>query len=117
MAGVWSGLYLNGATVAQSELSPYVQLVLDEMELLTHSIEIGNEDPLDNGYNSCVSYRFYAFYQALSRKYPDVHYISTVEWTPPNGMSDGTHPYGNERSRVQYLRAAHHDMDLLSCQM
>ncbi|KAF2169509.1 glycoside hydrolase family 51 protein [Zasmidium cellare ATCC 36951] len=116
--GVWGGLYLNGATITQADLSPYVQLALDEMEFLTGDtstkfgalraqhgrsapfkvpyVEIGNEDFLNNGYNSYVNYRFNAFYQALSPRYPNVNYISTVEWTPPSGVAVDLHPYGNE---------------------
>lgn len=37
--GVWAGLYLDGEVVAQSDIQPYVDSVMDELEFLLVSLQ------------------------------------------------------------------------------
>lgn len=81
---VWSGLYLDGTIISEADLQPYVQDALDELEFLMGDasttfgaqrvalgypepfpikfVEVGNEDNLNGGTDSYISYRFNMFY-------------------------------------------------------
>lgn len=81
---VWSGLYLDGTVLTEEELAPYVQDTLNELEFLMGDssttygalrislgytepfnikfVEVGNEDNLNGGESSYISYRFEMFY-------------------------------------------------------
>ncbi|KAI0477054.1 glycoside hydrolase [Xylariaceae sp. FL0804] len=96
---VWSGLYLNGSTVPEDELEPYVQDALDEIEFcigdtstkwgayraqLGHPepfavkfVEVGNEDSLNDGKDSYGDYRFATFYKAIKAAYPEITVMSS----------------------------------------
>jgi alpha-N-arabinofuranosidase len=41
-------------------------------------VEIGNEDDLGGGEDSYIAYRFKAFYDAISAKYPEIIIISST---------------------------------------
>lgn len=57
-------------------------------------VEIGNEDNLNNGLSSYESYRFAAFYDAISAKYPDIQIIaSTIAMTLPDSAGGDYHMY------------------------
>lgn len=113
---VWGGLALNGDTIPESELHVYVQDALDELEFLTGSVdtkfgalrakyghpepwkikyvEVGNEDNLNNGLSSYKSYRFAAFYDAISEKYPDIQVLaSTIDMTLEGKAGGDYHLY------------------------
>ena len=113
---VWAGLALNGDTVPESELDVHVQDALDELEFLTGSVdtkygalrakyghpepwkikyvEVGNEDNLNNGLSSYKSYRFAAFYDAISEKYPDIQVLaSTIDMTLEGKAGGDYHLY------------------------
>ncbi|KAJ5223143.1 uncharacterized protein N7469_009383 [Penicillium citrinum] len=113
---VWGGLALNGDTIPESELYVYVQDALDELEFLTGSVdtkfgalrakyghpepwkikyvEVGNEDNLNNGLSSYKSYRFAAFYDAISEKYPDIQVLaSTIDMTLEGKAGGDYHLY------------------------
>lgn len=113
---VWAGLALNGDTIPESDIDTYVQDALDELEFLTGSVdtkygalrakyghpepwtiryvEVGNEDMLWGGLKSYRSYRFAAFYDAISAKYPDIQVLaSTVEMTFPGTAGGDYHLY------------------------
>lgn len=84
---VWSGEYLDGTIIAEADLAPYVQIALDELEFLMGDasttygaqrialgytdpftikfVEVGNEDNLNGGEDSYISYRFNAFYGTI----------------------------------------------------
>ncbi|KAJ5698819.1 hypothetical protein N7462_000824 [Penicillium macrosclerotiorum] len=113
---VWAGLALNGDVIAEEDLDFYVQDALHEIEFLTGSvdteygalrakyghpdpwviryIEVGNEDNLNSGLSSYESYRFAAFYDAITEKYPDIQVLaSTVAMTLPGTAGGDYHLY------------------------
>ncbi|OQO10212.1 hypothetical protein B0A48_04569 [Cryoendolithus antarcticus] len=120
LLGIWDGLYLDGTTLTLAELQPYIQSALDEIEFLTgdasttwgayreslghgpfplNFVEIGNEDSLSDKNRTYPAYRFKAFYDAISAKYPDLTLISSyydVDETtgqPPYNASGDFHEY------------------------
>ena len=126
--GVWAGLWLNGSHIPESELGPYVQDALDELEFcmgdsstkwgayraaLGHPetfpirfVEVGNEDSLSNGTKTYKHYRFEAFYKAIKAIYPDITIIASFydvgRVTPPFDASGDFHEYA-----VSYRRPIH----------
>jgi alpha-N-arabinofuranosidase len=113
---VWAGLALNGEVVAEADLDVYVQDALNELEFLTGSVdteygalrskyghpepwtiryvEVGNEDNLNSGLSSYKSYRFAAFYDAITAKYPDIQVLaSTIDMTLPGSAGGDYHLY------------------------
>jgi alpha-N-arabinofuranosidase len=102
------GGYSFGQSVPQNELQPYVDEVVKELDFLIASptnnamgalrarlgrsepfnikyVEIGNEDNLGPAKDT-YSYRWPAFYNALSQRYPQITYIATTTRsinTPP----------------------------------
>ncbi|KAJ5125069.1 uncharacterized protein N7515_008894 [Penicillium bovifimosum] len=113
---VWSGLSLSGEVVPEEELDFYVQDALNEIEFLTGSVhteygalraklghpkpwkiryvEVGNEDNLSDGLDSYKAYRFQAFYDAISAKYPDIQVLaSTIDMTIPGKAGGDYHLY------------------------
>ncbi|KAK0482509.1 arabinofuranosidase [Armillaria novae-zelandiae] len=94
---VWAGFALQGASVPQDQLGPYVQQAIDQIHFtisdpatnenaarrasLGHPepfklkyVEIGNEDFFAA---STYTYRWPAFVNALKAEFPDLHYIAT----------------------------------------
>ncbi|CEJ57847.1 Putative Alpha-L-arabinofuranosidase A [Penicillium brasilianum] len=113
---VWAGLALNGDVVPEADLDIYVQDALDELEFLTGSVdttygalrakyghpepwtiryvEVGNEDNLNSGLSSYTSYRFQAFYDAITKKYPSIQVLaSTIDMTLPGNAGGDYHLY------------------------
>ncbi|CDM33242.1 hypothetical protein DTO013E5_5591 [Penicillium roqueforti] len=113
---VWAGLALNGEVVPEADLDFYVQDALNEIEFLTGSVdteygalrakvghpepwtiryvEVGNEDMLSSGLASYESYRFSAFYEAITAKYPDIQVLaSTIDITIPGNAGGDYHLY------------------------
>ncbi|KAF2711394.1 glycoside hydrolase family 51 protein [Pleomassaria siparia CBS 279.74] len=99
---VWSGLALDGAYINETDLQPWIDDALAEIEFirgpasstygslrasLGHPepwklsyVEIGNEDWLagaPSGYDSYIEYRFPLFKQAIEEKYPDIQIIAS----------------------------------------
>ncbi|RJE25215.1 alpha-N-arabinofuranosidase A [Aspergillus sclerotialis] len=116
IVAVWGGFALNGDAIPESELGPYVQDALDELEFLTGSVdtkfgalrakvghpepwkvkyvEVGNEDNLNGGLESYKSYRFRMFHDAIKEKYPDIQILaSTVDMTLPEKAGGDYHLY------------------------
>ncbi|CAI7579097.1 unnamed protein product [Penicillium discolor] len=113
---VYAGLALNGDVVPEADLDFYVQDALNEIEFLTGSVdteygalrakvghpepwtiryvEVGNEDMLSNGLPTYKSYRFSAFYKAITAKYPDIQVLaSTIDMTIPGTAGGDYHLY------------------------
>ncbi|CAL5867144.1 uncharacterized protein PFLUO_LOCUS1356 [Penicillium psychrofluorescens] len=113
---IWSGHALNGDSVSEADLDFYVQDALNELEFLTgpvdthygalrakyghpepwtiRYVEVGNEDNLSGGMDSYTGYRFQAFYDALSKRYPDIQVIaSTIDMTLPGNAGGDYHLY------------------------
>ncbi len=99
---VFAGYTLNGTVVPQSQLQPYVQDALDEIQYAIgpasskygamraadghpapfnlNYVEIGNEDFFDNS-GSYNAYRFPMFYDAIKAAYPQLKIIATTNVT------------------------------------
>ncbi|KAJ5081109.1 hypothetical protein N7456_013347 [Penicillium angulare] len=113
---VWSGLALNEDVVSEADLDVYVEDALNEIEFLTGSIntkygalrakyghpkpwtlnyvEVGNEDNLNSGLASYTAYRFAAFNDAISKKYPHIQVLaSTIDMTLPGTAGGDYHLY------------------------
>ena len=113
---VFAGYTLNGTVVPQSQLQPYVQDALDEIQYAIgpttskygamraadghpapfnlNYVEIGNEDFFDNS-GSYNAYRFPMFYDAIKAAYPQLKIIATTNVTSrtPDVIDD--HYYSN----------------------
>ncbi|CAF3503492.1 unnamed protein product [Rotaria sp. Silwood1] len=97
---VYAGYSLDQKSVPKDELQPYIDEVIDEIEFLTAPanknrmgalrasigrqepfnikyVEIGNEDWLGLGLIT-YSYRWPAYYNALSKRYPNITFIATT---------------------------------------
>ncbi|HET9656091.1 MAG TPA: AbfB domain-containing protein [Kineosporiaceae bacterium] len=117
LLAVFAGYTLNGTTVAQSAMAPYVQDALDEIQYavgattttwgarraadghpapykLTY-VEIGNEDWFDTT-GSYNSYRFPMLYDAIKAAYPNLQLVAstTVTSRTPDVIDD--HYYNND---------------------
>ncbi|KAJ5131575.1 Glycoside hydrolase superfamily [Penicillium bovifimosum] len=120
---VWAGLALNGEVVPEADLDFYVQDALNEIEFLTGSVdteygalrakighpdpwkiryvEVGNEDHLSDGLSSYRAYRFSAFYNAITAKYPDIQVLaSTINMTIPGTAGGDYHLYDTPDNMV-----------------
>jgi alpha-N-arabinofuranosidase len=57
-------------------------------------VEVGNEDNLNSGLESYKSYRFAAFYDAITEKYPDIQVLaSTIDMTLEGKAGGDYHLY------------------------
>ncbi|ORY93499.1 glycoside hydrolase superfamily [Syncephalastrum racemosum] len=96
---VYAGYSLDKSSVAEDDLEPYVQDVLNQLEYLMGDasttygklraqhgrkepfkipmVEIGNEDFFSTTYD----YRYAKFYDAITEKYPDLIIIETAKQT------------------------------------
>ncbi|KAF2465170.1 glycoside hydrolase [Lindgomyces ingoldianus] len=119
---IWSGLALDGAYINETDLAPWVEDALNEIEFVRGDastpygqlraslgypepwelkfIEVGNEDWLagaPSGYKSYTTYRFEAFKNAIEEKYPDMHIIASPSvfdnMTIPAPAAGDYHPY------------------------
>jgi alpha-L-arabinofuranosidase len=113
---VWAGYTLNGTVVPQSQLQPYVQDALDEIQYATGSVdtpwgaqrardghpkpfqvpyvEIGNEDFFDRS-GSYNAYRYPMFADAIKAAYPQMHLIATTPVTTRQMDVLDNHYYNN----------------------
>ena len=118
---VFAGYTLNGTVVPQSQLGPYVQDALDEIQYAIgptdttygamraadghpapfnlNYVEIGNEDFFDAS-GSYNAYRFPMFYDAIKAAYPQLKIIATENVTSrtPDVIDD--HYYSNDPSAI-----------------
>ena len=118
---VFAGYTLNGSVVPQSQLAPYVQDALDEIQYAIgpatstygamraadghpapfslHYVEVGNEDFFDAS-GSYNGYRFPMFYDAIKAAYPQLKIIATTSVTSrtPDVIDD--HYYSNDPSVI-----------------
>lgn len=112
---VYAGFSLDGSSVDEEDLGPYIQEVLDEIEYLVGDsstkygaqriangraapvnltyVEIGNEDFFSTTYY----YRFPAYYDAIHSAYPHLQLIATtVDGVDlPSGVLWDQHQYGD----------------------
>ena len=64
-------------------------------------VEIGNEDNLNNGTASYITYRYKAFADAINKRFPEIRLISSVEpkvFVPPAGVIADYHDYNTPDS-------------------
>jgi alpha-L-arabinofuranosidase len=129
---VWAGYTLTGTVVPQSQLQPYVQSALDEIQYATgptttywgaqraadghpapfdvSMVEIGNEDFFD-GSGSYNAYRYPMFANAIRAAYPQIKLIATTPvTTAPVDIVD-EHYYNND---PQYFAENAHIFDSMS---
>ena len=130
---VWAGYTLTGTVVPQSQLEPYVQSALDEIQYAigptstpwgaqraadghpapfdVKMIEIGNEDFFDTS-GSYNAYRYPMFASAIRSAYPQLKLIATtpVTATPAPDIID-EHYYNND---PQYFAENAHIFDGVS---
>jgi hypothetical protein len=121
LLAVFAGYTLNGTVLAQSQLAPYVQDALNEIQYAIggtsttwgamraadghpapfdlHYVEIGNEDQFDHSgrYNA---YRFPMFYDAIKAAYPQLKIVATTPVTSrtPDVIDD--HYYSGDPSAI-----------------
>ena len=96
--GVYAGYSLNGMAVPVDQLQPYVDEVIRELDFLTASADdnkmgalrksLGHAEPFDIQYVeignedffpwTTYNYRWPAFYNALSQRYPNTTFIATT---------------------------------------
>jgi alpha-L-arabinofuranosidase len=116
MLGLWAGYTLNGTVVPQSQLQPYVQDALDELQYATGSVdtpwgalrardghpkpftvnyvEVGNEDFFDRS-GSYNAYRYPMFYDAIRAAYPQMNVVATTPVTARPMQVLDNHYYNN----------------------
>ncbi|KAJ5692309.1 glycoside hydrolase [Penicillium macrosclerotiorum] len=120
LLAVWDGLSLGGGIVTGSDLDPYVDDILNELEYVlgetdttygalrakngredpwsVRYIEIGNEDFLQGGCDNYGS-RFIQIYDAIHDKYPELTIVastadsSCLPSTLPDGVIQDMHHY------------------------
>ncbi|WP_447007280.1 AbfB domain-containing protein [Saccharothrix isguenensis] len=120
MLGVFAGYTLNGQSVPQDQLAPYVQEALDQIEYVIGDVntpwgakraedghpepfplkyvEVGNEDWFDPtpSYNT---YRYPMFYDAIKAKYPHLQIVASMGVTSrPMDVIDDHYYNGNPDS-------------------
>ena len=129
---VWAGYTLTGTVVPQSQLQPYVQSALDEIQYATgptttfwgakraadghpapfdvSMVEVGNEDFFD-GSGSYNAYRWPMFANAIRAAYPQIKLIATTPVTTPAADIVDEHYYNNNPS---YFAQNAHIFDSMS---
>ncbi|KAF2730246.1 GH51 arabinofuranosidase [Polyplosphaeria fusca] len=120
--GIHSGLAMDGHWVNETDLQPWIDSALDEIEFIRGDVstpwgkrraelgypepwelkfvEIGNEDWLagkEPGFDSYKEYRFPRFREAIASKYPDIQLIASPsifdKMTIPAPVAGDYHPY------------------------
>ncbi|KAH7097271.1 glycoside hydrolase [Auriculariales sp. MPI-PUGE-AT-0066] len=103
--GVYAGYSLNGASVPQDELQPYIQEVLDELHFLLDPsttklgawraslghedpydiryVEVGNEDNLSGPVPTYQSYRWKMYHDAIRAEFPAINIMATTRASQP----------------------------------
>lgn len=98
--GVYAGYSLDQKSVPRNELQPYIDQVINEIDFLTapadqnrmdaFRISLGREKPFDIKYVEIgnedflglaaltYNYRWTAYYEALSKRYPNITFIATT---------------------------------------
>ncbi|PSK48596.1 hypothetical protein B9Z65_110 [Elsinoe australis] len=135
--GLFAGLTLDDVNVPEYQLQPYIDDAMNELEFLLgdsdttygaqrsalgypepfdiQHVEIGNEDNLNNGYQTYSTYRYRRFADAVLAKYPNMTIISSApgfdipEQSQGQGWAD-YHLYG----RPDHLVSQHHQYDVLN---
>ncbi|EED15681.1 alpha-L-arabinofuranosidase A [Talaromyces stipitatus ATCC 10500] len=113
---VWDGHYLSGEVINEADLQPYIEDTLNQLEFLMGSVEttygswraslgypkpwkinyveIGNEDNLYGGLDTYIAYRFKAYFDAITAKYPDITVMESLTGMPsPQRAASDYHQY------------------------
>ncbi|UJR12186.1 hypothetical protein I4U23_016363 [Adineta vaga] len=122
---VYAGYSLNGSSVPKDELQPYIDEVINEIDFLTAPaignrmgalrahfgrsepfvikyVEIGNEDWFSPG--GTYSYRWPAFYNALSQRFPNITFIATANGNFKTPPAQDDHDYQVPQFFIQNFR-------------
>ena len=125
---VYAGYSLDGKAVPQDQLQPYIDEVIKELDFLTAPasknsmgalrarlgrsqpfdikyVEIGNEDFFDA---ISYSYRWPAFYDALSQRYPNITFTATTTSNIPTPPAVDDHDYQVPLFFIQNFRRYEH---------
>jgi alpha-N-arabinofuranosidase len=119
--GVWAGLALDGNVTLESELQPFIDDALNQIEFVSgpadstwgarraelghpepfelNYVEIGNEDWLagfPGGWDSYKEYRFPLFYNAIREAYPHIQVIASGASSDPAPEGATTGPNTEE---------------------
>ncbi|QRV80273.1 alpha-L-arabinofuranosidase [Ceratobasidium sp. AG-Ba] len=101
--GIYAGYSILGGTVPEADLQPYIDLAISQIEFVMGDaktnqwaalrakyghpepfkleyVEIGNEDLYRTAPQSYLAYRWAAFANAISAKYPQLKLISTTNY-------------------------------------
>jgi alpha-N-arabinofuranosidase len=115
--GVWAGLALDGNFTLESDLQPFIDDALAEIEFVSgpanstwgarraelghpqpfelNYVEVGNEDWLagfPGGWDSYKQYRFPLFYEAIRKAYPHIQVIASSATSDPADEGATTGP-------------------------
>ncbi|KAF3391027.1 Alpha-L-arabinofuranosidase A [Talaromyces pinophilus] len=113
---VWDGHYLSNEVISESDLQPYIDDTLNQLEFLMggpdtpygswraslgypkpwqiNYVEIGNEDNLYGGLETYIAYRFQAYYDAITAKYPHMTVMESLTGMPgPAAAASDYHQY------------------------
>jgi alpha-N-arabinofuranosidase len=115
--GVWAGLALDGNFTLESDLQPFIDDALNEIEFVSgpanstwgarraalghpepfelNYVEVGNEDWLSGypgGFDSYKAYRFPLFYKAIREAYPHIQVIASAATSDPADEGATTGP-------------------------
>ena len=124
LLAVYAGLSIHAGAVPRDKLQPYVDEVINEIDFLTASaddnpmgaprkslgrsqpfdikyVEIGNEDFYSA---SSYAYRWPAFYNALSQRYPNITYIATIIPAGQSPPAVDDHDYKNPEFFINSFR-------------
>ncbi|WP_141847297.1 AbfB domain-containing protein [Lapillicoccus jejuensis] len=127
LLALFAGYTLDGTTVPQDELQPYVQDALDEIQYAIGAtdtpwgaqrakdghpapydvryVEVGNEDFFDRT-GSYDGYRFPMFYDAIKAAYPQLQVVATTPVTTRTPDVVDEHYYNNDPAA--FTAMAHH---------
>ncbi|GAB1319356.1 Alpha-L-arabinofuranosidase A [Madurella fahalii] len=133
LLAAFGGMYLSGTLISQNALQPYIDDFMNELEFLmgdtstkygalraslgypkpwkVNMVEIGNEDHLNGGPDSYLSYRFPMFYNAIKAKYPNMTVIASFESNNlPGDAAQDYHTYTRPNNMIRdFTKFDRHD--------
>jgi alpha-N-arabinofuranosidase len=125
LLAVYAGYSLDGRSVPENQLQPYIDEVVDEINFLTASatensmgalrarlgrskpfdiryVEIGNED--GGRAEPTYRYRWPDFYKALSQRFPNITFIATTSRGISSPPAVDDHDYNSPEFFIQNFR-------------
>jgi alpha-N-arabinofuranosidase len=125
---VYAGYSLDGHAIPEDQLQPYIDEVINELDFLTASADdnrmgalrkrLGRSEPFDIKYVEIgnedffawktYNYRWPAFYNTLSRKYPNITFIATTISSNSSPPAVDDHDYQVPLYFIQNFRRYEH---------